>query len=98
MMPLRQGIPISNEATTNTEWGNGKTSIAARGVHAAGQHSYRRVALSRRMAGRQFQFRAHQASDPETRSRKIRRLLHGRPSGRAEHADISAEAQPHRYS
>ena len=97
MMSLHRGIPISNRTTTNTERGDGKTSIAARGVHAAGQHSYRRVALSRRMAGRQFQFRAYQAADPETRGRKIRRLFHGRPSGRAQHAGQCAQAQPHRH-
>ena len=97
MMPLRRGIPISNPTTTNTEWGDGKTSTAARRVHAAGQYSHRRVALSRRMAGRQFQFRAYQAADPETGGRKIRRLLHGRPSGRAQHAGQCAQAQPHRH-
>src|SRR3979490_1488342 len=96
-MPLRRDLPISIAATSNTEWGDGKTSVAAWRVHAAGQHSYRRVALSRRLAGRQFQFCAYQASDPETRSRKIRRFLHGRPSGRAEHADQCAEAQPYRH-
>ena len=96
MTPL-EGVPISSPATTNTEWGDGKTSVAARRVHAAGQHSHRRVALSRRLAGRQFQFRAYQATDPEARGRKVRRLLHGRPSGRAEHAGQCAQAQPHRH-
>jgi hypothetical protein len=90
-------IPISYQTTKPTrEWGHGTTSTQARRIHAAGQHSYRRVALSRRMAGCQFQFRPYQATDPETRGRKIRRILHGRPSGSAEHADLCVEAQPHR--
>ena len=96
-MPLRPASlsPPQRQRTRNR--GNGKTSVAARRVHAAGLHSHRRVALSRRLAGRQFQFCAYQAADPETRSRQVRRLLHGRPSGRAEHAGQCAEAQPHRH-
>ncbi len=89
-------IPISSPTTQSTEWGNGKTSTQARRVHAAGLYSHRRVALSRRLAGRQFQFPAYQAADPEARSRQVRRLLHGRSSGRAQHAGQCAQAQPHR--
>ena len=43
-----------------------------------------------------FNFAHIKRLDPETGSRQIRRLLHGRPSGRAEHADQCAQAQPHR--
>ncbi len=71
-------------------------AIQARRVHAAGLYSYRRVALSRSLAGRQFQFPAYQEADPETGSRQIRRLLHGRSPGRTEHAGQCAQAQPHR--
>src|SRR4051794_30974767 len=73
---------------------NAKSSIKTRRVHAPCQHSHRRLALSRRLAGCQLQFRAYQATDPEARSRKIRRLLHGGSSGRAQHADRCTEAQP----
>jgi len=61
-------------ATTNTEWGDGKTSIAARCVHARSAFIPALGAIPR-MARCQFQFPAHQAADPETRSRKIRRLF-----------------------
>src|SRR4051794_10290626 len=76
-------LPIYSGTITTTERGDDKTSIAAWRVHAAGQYPHRCVALSRRMAGRQFQFRASKTSDPEIGERKIRRFLHGRPSGRA---------------
>ena len=39
---IARRIPISCRTITKTEWGDGKTSIAARRVHAAGQHSHRR--------------------------------------------------------
>src|SRR5258708_16338280 len=89
-------LPISSPTTSSTEWGNGETATQARRVHAAGLYSHRRVALSRGLAGCQLQFPAYQKTDPEAGSRKIRRLFHGRPSGRAEHAGQCAQAQPHR--
>src|SRR6266567_2442724 len=76
---------------------HGKTAIAAWRVHASGQYPHRCVALYRRMVGRQFQFCASETPDPEIGEWKIRRLLHGRPSGCAEHADQCAQAQPHRH-
>jgi len=64
---------------------------SSRRLHAAGQHSYRRLALSRGVAGYEFQFRAYQGIDPKTRTREIRRLFHGRPYGSAEYADGRAQ-------
>ena len=95
-MALPFALPISSPTITSTERGDGKTATQARRVHAAGHHPHRRVALSRRLAGRQFQFPAYQAADPEAGGRQVRRLLHGRSSGRAEHAGQCAQAQPHR--
>ncbi len=92
--PLRAYLSPDNN---HSEWGDGKAATQARRVHAAGLYPHRRLALSRRVAGRQFQFRAYQAADPETGGRQIRRLLHGGPSGRAEHAGQCAQAQPHRH-
>ena len=54
------------------------------------------MALSRRMAGHELQLRAYQRGDPEARGREVRRLLHGRSHGRAEHADGRAQTEPHR--
>ena len=53
------------------------------------------MALSRRVAGHEFQSRAYQRSHPKAGTGEIRRLLHGRPHGRAQHADGCAQAQPH---
>ena len=61
--------------------------LRARRLHAPGQHTYRRLALSRRLSGRQFQLPASEALRADAGAREVRRLLHGRPSGRAEHAD-----------
>ena len=36
-------------------------------------------------------------ADPQAGGRPLRRLLHGRPHGRAEHAGGGAEAQPHHH-
>ena len=58
-------------------------------------HPYRRLALSRRLPGREFQLRAHQALRADAGARQVRRLLHGRSHGRAEHAARRAQAQPH---
>ena len=44
-----------------------------------------------------FNFATHQEADPEAGGGKVRRLLHGRPPRRAEHAGQCAEAQPHRH-
>ena len=71
------------------------TSTQARRLHAAGQHPYRRVALSRRMAGHEFQHRAYALLHPGAGAREVRCLLHGRPHGGAEHAGRGPEAQPH---
>ena len=43
-----------------------------------------------------FNFPHIKTADPEARGRQVRRLLHGRSPGRAEHADQCAQAQPHR--
>src|SRR3954465_4487261 len=59
-MPLRKGIPISILRNNNQHGNgaNGKTATQARRVHAAGLHPHRRLALSRGLAGCQFQFPA----------------------------------------
>src|SRR3546814_7194602 len=44
--------------------------------------SHRRVALSGRLARRQFQPRSSKTPHPDARGGQIRRLLHGGPSGR----------------
>jgi hypothetical protein len=38
---------------------------------------YRRLALSRRVAGYEFQFRAYQGIDPKAGTREIRRFFYG---------------------
>src|SRR5216683_1386507 len=96
-MALQRFMPMSSVTTTIAESIHGTTSTQARRVHAAGQHSHRRVALSRGLAGRQFQLSAYQGADPQAGGRQVRRLLHGRPSGGIEHAGRCAEAQPHRH-
>ena len=53
------------------------------------------LALSRGLSRRQFQLRASEALRADAGARQVRRLLHGRPSGGAQHADGGAEAQPH---
>src|SRR2546423_14004506 len=55
--------------------GNGTAATQARRVHAASLYPHRRVALSRGLAGRQFQFSAYQKTDPEAGGRQVRRLL-----------------------
>ena len=96
-VPMAQppAVPISSSTITVRNGANGEAATQARRIHAAGFHPHRRVALSGRLARCQFQFPAYQETDPETGGRKVRRLLHGRPSGRAEHAGQRAEAQPH---
>ena len=42
-----------------------------------------------------FNFAPSEEFRAKARSREVRRLLHGRPSGRPQHADRGAEAQPH---
>src|SRR6266478_3256221 len=64
-------------------------------VHAAGEHSHRRLALSRRVAGHEFQLRAPETLHPGAGAGEVRCLLHGRPHGRAQHAARCAQAQPH---
>ena len=49
---------------------HGITSTQARRLHAAGQHPHRRLALSRRLAGHEFQLRAHQALRPDAGARR----------------------------
>ena len=71
-------------------------TASSRRLHAAGQHSYRRLAISRGMAGHEFQFRTYQGIDPKTGTREVRRVFHGRSHGRAEHADGRAEKKSHR--
>ena len=72
-------------------------ATAPRRVHAAGQHPHRGLALSGRHPGRELQLRPYQALRPDPGARQVRRVLHGRPSRRAEHADERAEAQRHRH-
>ena len=69
--------------------------LAARRIHAARQHPHGRLALSRSIPGCQFQLPAPAALCPDAGAREVRRLLHGRSPGRAQHADRGAEAQPH---
>ena len=72
-------------------------SIAAWGFHAADQYSYRRLALSGRVSGCEFQFSASQAIRAKVGARQVRRLLHGRSSRRAQYADGGIETQRHRH-
>ena len=51
------------------------------------------VALSRRLSGRELQLSALEELCADTRTREVRRVLHGRSSGRAQHADPRAEAK-----
>ena len=89
----RRAYLSPNDNHTGT--GRWQTSTQARRLHAAGQHPHRRLALSRRLAGRQLQLRTSKRY-PDAGGRQVRRLLHGRPPRRAEHAGRGAEAQPHR--
>ena len=73
-----------------------QTATPSRRLHAAGQHPHRCLALSWRLSRREFQPRAPEELRPDAGTRQVRCILHGRPSGRAQHADRSAEAQPHR--
>ena len=72
-----------------------QTPTPPRRLHAPGQHPHRRLALSRRHAGRQLQPESPDQLRPDAGARPVRRLLHGRSPGRAEHADGGAEAQRH---
>ena len=92
--PLYSSIGFDRAAPAHGAF-HGDPSDQAQRLHAAGQHPHRRLALSRRLAGHEFQLRAHQGGHPEARSGEVRRLLHGRPHGRAEHADGCAQAEPH---
>ena len=74
---------------------DGSTPIAFGRLHAPGRHPHRLVALSRRLPRRQFQLAAPDPFCADPGARPVRRLLHGRPSGRAQHADGGAEAQRH---
>src|SRR6266566_7353657 len=67
------------------------TATPSRCVYAPGEHPHQRLALSRRVAGHEFQLRAPETLYPGTGARQIRCLLHGRPYGRAQHADRCAQ-------
>jgi PAS domain S-box-containing protein len=54
-----------------------KASAAPGRLHASDQHPYRRLALSGRVGGRQFQLSRHPALRPDPGARQVRRLLHG---------------------
>ena len=56
---------------------------------------HRLVALSRRLSRRQFQPEAPDPLCADAGARPVRRVVHGRPSGRAQHADGGVEAQRH---
>jgi len=91
-------VPMCSLTTTSRNRLHGTTSTQARRVHAAGQHSHRRVALSRRLAGRQFQFSPHiRELIRKLEAGKFDAFLHGRSSGGAEHAGQCAQTQPHRH-
>ena len=66
-------------------------------LHAAREHSHRRLALSGRHPRRQLQFPRHEGLHPDAGAGQVRRLLHGRSPCGAEHAGERAEAQPHRH-
>ena len=72
---------------------DGIATIAAGRVHAPGWHPYRVVALSRRLPRRQFQPEAPRPLCPDAGARPVRRVVHGRSSGRPQHADGGLEAQ-----
>ncbi len=72
---------------------DGSTTNAVGGVHAPGWHPYRVVALSGRRARRQLQPEAPDPLRAEAGGGALRRLVHGRPSGRPQHADGGIEAQ-----
>ncbi len=72
-------------------------STAPRRFHAARQHPHRGMALSARVAGCELQFQAPHPFGADARAGQVRRLLHGRPSGRAQHAGASAQAQRDRH-
>jgi len=94
-MPSRQNMTISSpETTRNGQWQNVSCGLAR---YAAGQHSYRRVALSGAWPDANFNFAHIKRLIQKLEAGKFDAFFHGRPSGRAEHADIGAQAQPHRY-
>src|SRR5205085_12466263 len=95
LMAWPRFVPISFPNNNRTERGNATASTQARRLHAPGLYSHRRLALSRRLAGRQFQFCAHQTTDPQARGWQVRCVLHGRSPGGAEHAGRCLEAQPY---
>src|SRR5271168_3845329 len=72
-------------------------SIALGRFHAARQYPHGGLALSGRVPGCKLQLQASDAVRADARARQVRRLLHGRSSGRAEHAGASAEAKRHRH-
>ena len=89
-------VPTNFSGSVEKQHGR-ETTTSSRRVHAPRQSAHRSVALSRRLSGRQFQFPAYEAIHPDAGAREVRRLLHGRSSGRAEHADRQPEAQSHRH-
>ena len=95
-MRLYTSIALSNSSLIHTRGTHGAVASTSAGrIHATGHHPHRRLALSRRLSGCELQLRAHQALRADARARQVRRLLHGRPPGRAEHADRRTQAQPH---
>ena len=72
------------------------TPTPPRCVHAAGEYPHRRLALSGRLAGHEFQLRAPETLYPGGGAGEIRCLLHGRSYGLAQHAHRCAKAQPYR--
>jgi FMN-dependent oxidoreductase (nitrilotriacetate monooxygenase family) len=53
------------------------------------------VAVSGRVCRRELRHYSSEALRPDAGSSEIRRLLHGRPHGRAQHADRRAQAEPY---
>ena len=77
-------------------WSDGhgrEATVATGGVYAPGQYPHGVVALSRRLSRRQFQFQPYRPLRPNFGTRQVRCVLHGRPSGSAQHADERPQAQ-----
>src|SRR5262249_10522627 len=75
-------LPFAWKAAGTEDSYDSITTTQTRRIHAAGKHPHRRVALSGRVAGHEFQLPAYQGMYSEARTRQVRCLLHGRPHGR----------------
>ena len=75
--------------------------LLAQGMEQAGRalkaletlpDTHRGLALSRRVSGCEFQLPASEAFRADARTRQIRRILHGRPSRRAQRVDVGRKS------